>query len=49
MLIYLTIIIYKKHFADKNYLSKWEWSINNPKKFQVNLYDAREIISPRIE
>lgn len=22
--------------ASKNYLSRWEWSINNPLKFQVN-------------
>jgi hypothetical protein len=29
---------YKKEGANKNYLSRWEWSINNSLKFQVKLY-----------
>lgn len=39
MMIYCRIKVYYEQIdLDKNYLSKWEWSINNPKKFQVKLY-----------
>ncbi len=31
-------VLIRKRVLSKNYLSKWEWSINNPKKFQVKLY-----------
>ena len=42
MLLYCTSMRFDSSISTKNYLSRWEWSINNSLKFQVNLYLKRD-------